>query len=77
MPRKGQLSVAMAIERHGYTIWDMAPKSVPDAASEANERIRAFMAARASRALSPEEQAEYEQLLADWADSVPGRPASS
>ncbi|MFK0292820.1 hypothetical protein ACIQU6_20395 [Streptomyces sp. NPDC090442] len=55
----------------------MAPKSVPDAASEANERIRAFMAARASRALSPEEQAEYEQLLADWADSVPDRPASS
>ncbi|WP_382465868.1 hypothetical protein ACFIN9_27040 [Streptomyces noursei] len=28
----------------------------------------AFMAARAGRALRPEEQAEYEQLLTAWAD---------
>ncbi|MER6052641.1 hypothetical protein ABT168_35260 [Streptomyces sp. NPDC001793] len=46
----------------------MATTSVPH--SEANERIREFMAARAGRALSPEEQAEYEQLLAAWANSV-------
>ncbi|GAA2677978.1 hypothetical protein [Streptomyces lunalinharesii] len=47
----------------------MATTCVPDATAEANARIRAFMAARAGRALRPEEQAEYEQLLTAWADS--------
>ncbi|MFE0192873.1 hypothetical protein [Streptomyces sp. NPDC059008] len=47
----------------------MATTCVPDAA-EANERIRAFMAARTGRPLWPDEQDEYEQLLAAWAASA-------
>ncbi|MEV7470283.1 hypothetical protein AB0O20_27820 [Streptomyces kronopolitis] len=46
---------------------------VPDAAAEANEQIRQFMAARTGRPLWPEEQAEYEQLLNIWAAAA--RPA--
>ncbi|WP_201304782.1 hypothetical protein [Streptomyces sp. GS7] len=52
----------------------MNPSIAPD---EANERIRAFMAARPGGALSPEEQAEYEQLLAAWAEAVHTRSASA
>ncbi|AIA08304.1 hypothetical protein SAZ_40725 [Streptomyces noursei ZPM] len=55
-------------------IGDMTPTWVPKATTEANERIRAFMAARAGRALWPEEQAEYEQLLTAWADSLHAGP---
>ncbi|MFG2222488.1 hypothetical protein [Streptomyces sp. NPDC048644] len=35
-----------------------------------NAEIRAFMSDRAGRPLGPEEQAEYEQLLAAWAAAV-------
>ncbi|WP_411125073.1 hypothetical protein [Streptomyces sp. x-19] len=52
----------------------MTPTWVPEATTEANERIRTFMAARAGRALWPEEQAEYEQLLTVWADSLHAGP---
>ncbi|MEW1654877.1 hypothetical protein [Streptomyces sp. NPDC093707] len=47
----------------------MVAESVTSATAEANARIRAFMVARAGRALWPEERAEYEQLLAAWANS--------
>jgi len=52
------------------TIRLMATTCVSDATAEANERIRAFMAARAGRPLWPEEQAEYEHLLARWAAAL-------
>lgn len=39
-------------------------------ADEANERIRAFMVARAGRPLWPEERAVYERLLEDWVVAV-------
>ncbi|MFE3653017.1 hypothetical protein [Streptomyces sp. NPDC059122] len=55
----------------------MTPTCVPDATAEANERIRAFMAARVGRPLWPEEQAEYEQLLAIWANSAQPHPTTS
>ncbi|MFE3648197.1 hypothetical protein ACFXPZ_25115 [Streptomyces sp. NPDC059101] len=55
----------------------MATTCVPDATAEANARIRAFMAARAGRALWPEEQAEYEQLLTVWANSTHPQPTPS
>ncbi|MCE4948918.1 MULTISPECIES: hypothetical protein [Streptomyces] len=55
----------------------MTPTCVPDATAEANERIRAFMAARVGRPLWPEEQAEYEQLLTTWANSVQTSPTTS
>ncbi len=45
----------------------MAITCVPDAAAEANERIREFMAARSGRPLWADEAEEYEQLLATWA----------
>ncbi|MGA5635095.1 hypothetical protein [Streptomyces lydicamycinicus] len=48
----------------------MATTCAPLGAAEANERIRAFMAARAGRPLWADEQAEYEQLLAQWAAAV-------
>lgn len=48
----------------------MATPCVPDAAAEANQQIRQFMAERAGRPLWPEEQAQYEQLLAAWAAAV-------
>ncbi|MFD7661099.1 hypothetical protein [Streptomyces sp. NPDC059788] len=38
--------------------------------TEANEAIRAFMAARAGRPLWPEERAKYERLLEAWAAAV-------
>ncbi|MFJ9419748.1 hypothetical protein ACIRPT_37140 [Streptomyces sp. NPDC101227] len=44
----------------------MATRCVPDA-DEVNEAIRLFMAARTGRALWPDEQDEYERLLATWA----------
>ncbi|MEU9123389.1 hypothetical protein AB0C96_26565 [Streptomyces sp. NPDC048506] len=55
----------------------MATTCVPDATAEANERIRAFMAARMGRPLWPDEQAEYEQLLAAWAAAGPGAYGSA
>ncbi|MER7987234.1 hypothetical protein ABTY53_16865 [Streptomyces noursei] len=55
----------------------MATTCAPDATAEANARIRAFMVARAGRALWPEEQAEYEQLLAAWANSSRPQPTPS
>ncbi|MGW5115233.1 hypothetical protein ACWEQ8_07235 [Streptomyces noursei] len=55
----------------------MATTCVSDATAEANARIRAFMAARAGRALWPEEQAEYEQLLAAWSNSAHPQSTSS
>ncbi|MFE0186911.1 MULTISPECIES: hypothetical protein [unclassified Streptomyces] len=48
----------------------MAPHCVPDATAEANRAIRDFMAARIGRPLWPEEQDEYEHLLATWAAAV-------
>jgi hypothetical protein len=45
---------------------NMSTPCVPDPSAEANERIRAFMAARPGRPLWPEEQATYEELLAAW-----------
>ncbi|MEU2788993.1 hypothetical protein [Streptomyces sp. NPDC007100] len=39
-------------------------------ATEANDAIRAFMAARSGRPLWPEEQAQYERLLGVWAAAV-------
>lgn len=53
----------------------MATTCVPDAA-EANEAIRRFMAAHAGRPLWPEEQAEYEQLLAAWAAALREPPTN-
>lgn len=53
----------------------MATPCVPDATAEANQAIRAFMAKRAGRPLRPEEQAEYEQLLANSAAAVQQQPA--
>ncbi|AJC53533.1 hypothetical protein GZL_00929 [Streptomyces sp. 769] len=55
----------------------MAPTCVPDATAEANERIRTFMAARVGRPLWPEEQAEYERLLAAWTDAIHTRRTTS
>ncbi|MCZ0974975.1 hypothetical protein [Streptomyces noursei] len=52
----------------------MVAESVTSATAEANARIRAFMVARAGRALWPEEQAEYEQLLAAWSNSTHPQP---
>ncbi|MFG2287261.1 hypothetical protein ACGFOU_14560 [Streptomyces sp. NPDC048595] len=52
----------------------MATTCVPDATAEANERIRRFMAARTGRPLWPEEQDEYEQLLAAWATALSDLP---
>ncbi|GGU86420.1 hypothetical protein GCM10010211_60600 [Streptomyces albospinus] len=52
----------------------MNPSIAPD---EANERIRAFIAARPGGALSPEEQDEYDRLLAAWAEAVHTRAASA
>ncbi|MBM4796354.1 hypothetical protein HXP44_31060 [Streptomyces sioyaensis] len=44
---------------------------------QANERIRAFMAARAGRTLFTDEQVEHERLLAAWAAATGGgSPAS-
>lgn len=54
----------------GRSISGMATPCVPDAVSKANEAIRAFMTARRDRPLWPEEQDEYEQLLATWAEAV-------
>jgi hypothetical protein len=48
----------------------MATTCVPDAAAEANEQIRQFMAARTGRPLWPEEQDQYEQLLDTWSEAV-------
>lgn len=48
----------------------MAITCGPEAAAEANERIREFMAARAGRPLFEHEQAKYEQLLAAWAAAL-------
>jgi hypothetical protein len=48
----------------------MATPCVPDAVQAANEAIRTFMAARAGRPLTPDEQDEYERLLAAWAAAV-------
>jgi hypothetical protein len=48
----------------------MATPCVPDAAAEANDAIRRFMAARVGRPLWPEEQEEYEELLAAWAEAA-------
>ncbi|WTK17670.1 hypothetical protein OG422_29975 [Streptomyces sp. NBC_01525] len=42
--------------------------------TEVNAAIRAFMTARAGRPLGPEEQAEYEQLLAAWSAAVARTP---
>ncbi|GAA3167960.1 hypothetical protein GCM10017688_15140 [Streptomyces ramulosus] len=42
-----------------------------------NAAIRAFMTARAGRSLGPEEQAEYEQLLAAWSAAVARTPDAS
>ena len=41
-------------------------------AAEANEAIRRFMSARTGRPLTPEEQGEYERLLAAWAEATRG-----
>ncbi|MFB7631448.1 hypothetical protein ACFC0M_10945 [Streptomyces sp. NPDC056149] len=54
----------------------MATACVPDATAEANRAIREFMAARTGRPLWPEEQEQYEQLLATWAESVRTRTLS-
>ncbi|WP_329143409.1 hypothetical protein OIU91_05850 [Streptomyces sp. NBC_01456] len=48
----------------------MATPCATDAADVANEAIRRFMAARVGRPLWPEEQEEYEQLLAAWAEAA-------
>ncbi|WP_411123901.1 hypothetical protein [Streptomyces sp. x-19] len=48
----------------------MMTTCVPDATAEANAWMHAFMAAHAGRALWPGEQAEDEELLAIWANSV-------
>ncbi|MEJ8651529.1 hypothetical protein WKI65_26475 [Streptomyces sp. MS1.AVA.3] len=45
----------------------MATPVTPD---EANEAIRLFMQERAGRPLWSDEQAQYEQLLAEWAVAV-------
>ncbi|WP_199812813.1 hypothetical protein [Streptomyces sp. NRRL S-1813] len=45
----------------------MATPCAPLCAAEANEAIRAFMAARTGRPLWSDEQTEYERLLAVWA----------
>lgn len=50
----------------------MATPCIPDAAGEANEAIRAFMAERAGRPLFDAEAAEYEQLLTAWAAATRG-----
>ncbi|MGY5132281.1 hypothetical protein ACWGJW_07680 [Streptomyces nigrescens] len=58
----------------------MAAPCVPDAAAEANQAIREFMAARTGRGLWSDEQAEYERLLAAWAAAsavTPIRQAST
>ncbi|WP_411140398.1 hypothetical protein [Streptomyces sp. x-80] len=43
----------------------------------ANCAIRDFMAQRAGRALSPDEQAEYEALLAAWVAAVQRQPTTA
>lgn len=48
----------------------MATPCAPSATAEANEAIRVFMVARCGRPLWPEEQAEYERLLAAWAEAA-------
>ncbi|MEU7162231.1 hypothetical protein AB0A98_38325 [Streptomyces chrestomyceticus] len=46
------------------------PAAAPRPVAEVNGEIRDFMAARAGRPLWPEEQAQYESLLAAWAAAV-------
>lgn len=48
-----------------------------DPISEANEAIRAFMAARIGRPLFDHERAEYEQLLETWAAAKRGEVAEA
>ncbi|MFI9079106.1 hypothetical protein ACIGW8_21995 [Streptomyces sioyaensis] len=50
--------------------------TTPVTPDEANERIRRFMAARAGRPLWSDEQARYEQLLAEWSAAVQGHAAA-
>ncbi|MEU7179100.1 MULTISPECIES: hypothetical protein [Streptomyces] len=45
--------------------------------ASANCAIRDFMAERAGRPLSPDEQAEYEALLAAWVTAVQRQPANA
>lgn len=60
---RGRLSVP------GLTIGGMATPCA-FGATEANRAIREFMAARTGRPLTPEEQGEYERLLAAWAEAA-------
>ncbi|MFH8679982.1 hypothetical protein [Streptomyces lydicus] len=53
----------------------MATTCVPDATAEAHGAIREFMAARTGRPPWPDEQDEYELLLA-WAAALRERPTT-
>lgn len=64
----GRFRVRLSVP--GRSICRMATPCVRDAAAVANEAIRVFMVARAGRPLWPEEQDEYEQLLAAWAEAA-------
>ncbi|MFH9248249.1 hypothetical protein ACH4LK_22810 [Streptomyces lydicus] len=54
----------------------MATTCVPDATAEANRAIREFMAARTGRPLWPDEQDQYELLLAAWAAALRQPPTA-
>ncbi|MGW5329498.1 hypothetical protein [Streptomyces sp. NPDC004014] len=51
---------------------DFKPRGSVRSAAELNERIRALWL-RAGGTLSPQERAEYELLVVEWAHAVRGR----
>ncbi|MEU1460821.1 hypothetical protein ABZ478_15180 [Streptomyces sp. NPDC005706] len=51
---------------------DFMPRGSVRSAAELNERIRALWL-RAGGTLSPQERAEYELLVVEWAQAVRGR----
>ncbi|MBJ6637773.1 hypothetical protein H4K36_07235 [Streptomyces sp. DHE7-1] len=51
---------------------DFTPRGSVRSAAELNERIRALWV-RAGGTLSPQERAEYELLVVEWAQAVRGR----
>ncbi|MEV7245933.1 MULTISPECIES: hypothetical protein [Streptomyces] len=51
---------------------DFTPRGSVRSAAELNERIRALWL-RAGGTLSPQERAEYELLVVEWAQAVRGR----
>ncbi|RSO41848.1 hypothetical protein DMH15_12615 [Streptomyces sp. WAC 06725] len=54
-----------------------SPAAAPRPVAEVNGEIRDFMTERAGRPLRPEEQEQYEQLLAAWTAAVNSEPRAA